>query len=201
MSSSKPRIQYPRGKTGPDLIWYLQIRNSKTKGSDRDLPLPQLILEMGFLEHRVFGRNSAEPLFPELIERGAGMTRGAAFSGRFADYRRKIGVYREKVDFHSLRATFATDIANLPDLNAGWGDELTGHTSPVRASVRTLYTKGVFLNNLKSVVDQIRFPGDDQFPRHHGPTGVRRLRFRSGDRPFCRLGGARNAQETIPQEI
>jgi integrase len=197
-------VQYPPGQSGPDSIWYLQIRNSKSDGSDRDLPVPQLILDMGFLEHRVFGRNAAEPLFPELIEQGAGNSRGAALSGRFTDYRRKIKVYREKVDFHSLRATFATDIANLPGLNAGWGDELTGHTSPVRASVRTLYTKGVLLNNLKSVVDRIRFPGDDKLPLYRGPKGVRapgsdqeiKLFVTLAEREMRKKASRRNSQRT-----
>lgn len=165
-------IKYPPDLTGPDSIWYLRIRDSKTPGSDRDLPLPKLILDMGFLEYRVLGRAPDEPLFPELVKQGVAESRAAALSGRFTDYRHRVGVYAEKTDFHSLRASFTTSIGRLSILNPAWGDELTGHTSRVRESVRGLYTKGVLLSLLKTIADQVRFHGDDRVPRFDGPRGV-----------------------------
>jgi hypothetical protein len=88
-------IEYPPGETGRDAIWYLHIDDSKTAGSTRDLPLPDLILSLGFLEYRYFGRDPGAALFPELIPQGPASSRAAAFTGRFTEYRRKVGVPTE----------------------------------------------------------------------------------------------------------
>jgi hypothetical protein len=151
-------IRYPPGVSGPPSIWYVHIEDSKTAESTRDLPLPGLLHALGFLEHRVLGRDPDEPLFPELIPQGPGASRAAAFSGRFTDYRRKVGVYRERVDFHSLRATLSTDLQNMEGLNLGWADEITGHVSPIRASVRTQYSNGVLLAHLLATLNRVSFP-------------------------------------------
>ena len=164
-------IEYPPGQTGPEHIWIFRIVGSKTPGSTRDIPLPQLLLDMGFLEYRVLGRAASEPLFPELVPQGISQTRGAALTGRFGDYRRKVGLSDERMDFHSLRATLATDLANLPGLNAGWADEITGHESDIRRSVRTLYVKGILLSHLKATLDHVRFRGEDRLPRFTGEAG------------------------------
>jgi hypothetical protein len=68
---------------------YLKIRNSKTSSSSRDVPLHELILRLGFLEHRYYGRQPNEPLFPELIPQGVEPRRSGAFSGRFTEYRKR----------------------------------------------------------------------------------------------------------------
>ena len=94
-----------------------------------------------------------------MIPQGNAKARGAAFTGRFGEYRRKIGLPDDKMDFHSLRATLATDLANIPGFNVGWADEITGHESEIRRSVRTLYTKGVLLGHLKDTLDRVRFRG------------------------------------------
>jgi integrase len=36
-------------------VWHLNIRDSKTEGGSRDLPIPEETLKMGLLEFRVFG--------------------------------------------------------------------------------------------------------------------------------------------------
>ena len=147
----------------------------------------------GIPGYRAFGRDAVEPLFPEHIEQGAGKSRGAALSGRFTDYRRKIGVYQEKVDFHSLKATFATDVANLPGLNAGWGDEVTGNTSRISGiRAHPVYQGGVLKKpkGTPSTTSGFRVTTDAPLPWADRRPGTR---FRSGDRPFSRPGGARNA--------
>ena len=146
-------IEYPPGETGRDLIRYLRIIDSKTAGSTRNLPLPDSVLMLGFLEHRIYGRDPKEPLFPELIPQGPANARSAAFTGRFTEYRRKVGAYRPLVDFHSFRANLSTDLQNMPGLNPAWGDEITGHIAKVRESVRSLYSKGVLLNHLLNTLN------------------------------------------------
>ena len=142
-------IEYPPGETGPIGNLVFPCAGSKPYSSTRDLPLPELVIAMGFLEFRVLGRDPQAPLFPELVPQGPSESRGAALTGRFTEYRRRTGLYAPRIDFHSFRANFITDLGNMPGLNAGWADELSGHDSQVRRSVRSLYTKGVLLNSLK----------------------------------------------------
>ncbi|KQT09051.1 hypothetical protein ASG40_10335 [Methylobacterium sp. Leaf399] len=153
-------------------IAVLRIRASKTVESPRDLPLPEALLRMGFLEHRYFGRDLKEPLFPELIPQGPGKRRSAAFSGWFTYYRMRTETYKELVDFHSFRHNVSTDLQNMPGLNMGWADEITGHDSPIRASERQRYAKGVFMSHLKETLDRIEIGMDLSHLDYRGTRGV-----------------------------
>lgn len=135
------------------------------------LPLPDQVIALGFLEYRVFGRDPTEPLFPELIPQGAASCRGAPFSKRFTEYRRGVKAYAPLIDFHSFRANVSTEMANMSGLNMGWADEITGHVSKIRSSVRTLYTKGVLLNNLLNTLNRIRLPVDFGHLAYTGTRG------------------------------
>lgn len=155
-----------------DGIAILRIRASKTVESPRDLPVPEALLRMGLLEHRYFGRDLKEPLFPELIPQGPGKRRSAAFSGWFTYYRMRTETYKKLVDFHSFRHNVSTDLQNMPGLNMGWADEITGHDSPIRASERQRYAKGVFMSHLKHTLDRIEIGVDLRHLDYSGPRGV-----------------------------
>ncbi len=154
-----------------DGIACLSIRDSKTPESDRDLPIPEVLLRMGFMEYRCHGRQPDEPLFPELIPQGVGSRRSAAFSGWFTEYRRRIDCYVLLVDFHSFRHNVSTDLSNLPGLNTGWADEITGHDSFVRSSERSRYNKGIFMAHLKATLDRITIGVDLGHLFYEGPRG------------------------------
>ena len=109
------------------LVAYLKIRDSKTDLSTRDVPFQDQVLDFGFLEYRYYGRDPEAPLFPESIPQGPGLRRSAAFTGRFAQARKKTGVLRPRVDFKSYRDTVQTVLSNTEGVNAGWIDELIGH--------------------------------------------------------------------------
>jgi hypothetical protein len=49
-------IEWIDTEIGP--VAYLKIRDSKTASSSRDVPIHKLILELGFLEYRYYGRAS-----------------------------------------------------------------------------------------------------------------------------------------------
>jgi integrase len=136
-------------------LYVFHIADSKTDGSERDLPLPEALLILGFLEYRFYGRAPSEPLFPELLPQGVGDRQSASFSSWFTEYRRAIKVYQLLVDFHSFRHNVSTDLENMPGLNLGWADEITGHESDVRTSERSRYSKGVYMQNLKDTLDRI----------------------------------------------
>lgn len=154
------------------LIPYLTIVEGKDTGSTRDIPFADLVLDMGFLEQRVIGRDPDEPLFPELIPQGPGKRRSAAFSDRFSYYRRAIKVYRPRVDFHSFRGNVETDLKNTAGINAAWIDELIGHESIVRRSEGDRYTKKIRLPILRRLVNSISIAADLGHLRCSGVRGM-----------------------------
>lgn len=127
---------------------------------------------MGFLEYRVHGRAADEPLFPELLPQGVGNRQSASFSGWFTEYRKSIDAYQLLVDFHSFRHNVSTDLENMPGLNLGWADEITGHVSDIRASERSRYTKGVYMRHLKETLDRIDIGVNLDHLAYDGEFGV-----------------------------
>jgi hypothetical protein len=159
-------------ETNEGPVWYLEIIDGKDSGSERNVPFAELVLGMGFLEQRVIGRNPSEPLFPELIPQGPGKRRSAAFTDRFAYYRKATKVYQPRVDFHSFRGNVETDLKNLPSTNQAWIDELIGHESTIRRSEGERYTKQINLPILQNLVNAIRINADLSHLRYAGAAGV-----------------------------
>lgn len=153
-------------------IYAFHISDSKTDGSERDLPLPEALLIMGFLEQRFYGRAPDEPLFPELLPQGVGNRQSASFSSWFTEYRKTIDAYQLLVDFHSFRHNVATDLQNMQGLNLGWADEITGHESDIRASERSRYAKGVYMRHLKETLDRIDIGVNLDHLAYDGEFGV-----------------------------
>jgi integrase len=150
----------------------VHIFDGKTDGSERDLPIPELLLIMGFLEHRFYGRDPSEPLFPELLPQGVEGRRSGAFSGWFTEYRKTIDCYQLLVDFHSFRHNVSTDLENMEGLNLGWADEITGHESDIRTSERSRYNKGVYMRHLKATIDRIDIGVNLDHLAYEGKFGV-----------------------------
>ncbi|MFT3941579.1 hypothetical protein [Rhodopseudomonas sp.] len=151
----------------------LKIRASKTDGSERNVPIHRDILDFGFLEYRCYGREPHEPLFPELVEQGPGDRRSAAFTGRFAYARQKLGLLQPGLDFRSYRDTFETVLRNTQGVNEGWIDELTGHDSEIRRSEGQRYTKVIYENILRDTVNKVVLPVDMAHLRYEGCRGRR----------------------------
>jgi hypothetical protein len=134
-------VCFEETEEGP--IPYLAIVEGKDTGSSRDIPFADLVLDLGFLEQRVIGRDSDEPLFPELIPQGPA-----------------IKVYRPRVDFHSFRGNVETDLQNTAGINTAWIDELIGHESIIRRSEGDRYTKKIRLPLLRRLVNSISIDAD-----------------------------------------
>jgi hypothetical protein len=141
-------------------ILYLEILNGKDSGSERNVPLSDLVLGIGFMEHRVIGRAPHESLFPELRPQGPGLRRPTAFSGKFTYYRKQAECYRVKTDFHSMRGNAETDLKNHGGLDSAWIDELIGHESAARRSEGERYTKEIYLPVLQRCVNAIKINAD-----------------------------------------
>jgi hypothetical protein len=159
-------------ETEEGAIPYLEIVDGKDSGSTRDVPLADLVLGMGFMEQRVIGRDPDAPLFPELLPQGPGKRRSAAFTDRFAYYRKAIKVYRPRVDFHSFRGNVETDLKNTAGINTAWIDELIGHESIIRRSEGDRYTKKIRLPILRRLVNSISIAADLGCLRYSGVRGV-----------------------------
>jgi hypothetical protein len=159
-------------ETEKGALAYLSLVEGKDSGSVRDIPFPDLVLGMGFLEQRVFGRDPNEPLFPELVPQGPGKRRSAAFSDRFTYYRRAVNVYRPRVDFHSFRGNVETDLKNTDGINQAWIDELIGHESIIRRSEGDRYTKKIRLPILRRLVNSISISADLSHLQYGGVRGM-----------------------------
>ncbi len=159
-------------QTGNGPIHYLDISSGKDSGSPRPVPVPQFVIDAGFLEHRVIGRASDEPLFPELVPQGPGLRRSAAFTGRFTTLRQGSGCYRERIDFHSFRGNVETTLKNVAGINSAWIDEVIGHESIIRRSEGERYTKAILLPNLKFCLDKITINADLSHLLYKGPRGI-----------------------------
>ena len=155
-----------------DRFGILKLLTGKDSGSERHVPFADLVLGMGLLEQRVIGRNATEPLFPELIPQGPGKRRSAAFTDRFAYYRKATKVYHPRVDFHSFRGNVETDLKNLPATNQAWIDELIGHELTIRRSEGERYTKQIILPILQRLVNSIRINADLSHLRYAGEVSV-----------------------------
>jgi hypothetical protein len=163
-------IKLENSADGP--IHYLHIVDGKDSGSPRPVPVPQFLLDAGFLEYRIIGRAPDEPLFPELIPQGPGLRRSAAFSGRFTTLRQGSECYRERIDFHSFRGNVETTLKNAAGINVAWVDEVIGHESIIRRSEGERYTKAILLPNLKLCLDKITINADLSHLLYKGPRGV-----------------------------
>jgi hypothetical protein len=163
-------IKFAHTKKGK--INYLEIaEDGKAAGSGRNVPVPKLLLFMGFLEYRVIGRDPSDPLFPDLIPQGPGLRRSAAFSGRFTTMRLNSGCYLERVDFHSYRGGVETALQNASGIKEAWIDELIGHVSDARKGEGARYTKEIYLPILQRCVEKIRIDVDLSHLEYRGPKG------------------------------
>lgn len=127
-------------------------RQVKNSNAVRRVPIHPELIKLGFLEYVAsFGTKGSRSIFPALKPGGADKKLGHAFTKWFTRYRRDIGVYRPKVDFHSLRHTATTFMhqANVPTMVI---DHLTGHSSQGETA---RYTKGSTLEQLAAAIGAI----------------------------------------------
>lgn len=153
-------------------IWYFSVRcdekdeqeaasgareekHLKTEASWREVPLHDNLLRMGFLECCVEGRDKDEPLFPAYRPTGKDGKRGSRVTKKFTPYRRHVGVYRGRMDFHSFRHNVKTALENRSEAKSCWVNVLLGHSGGEKPNEGDRYLKSIALPNLKAVIDQL----------------------------------------------
>lgn len=101
-------------------------QHAKTTDSERVVPIPQLLLDLGFVEW-VRGKDGADALpFPDAAERAAGATLSGAFGKHLRHLYKKLGIADFDEDFYALRKTLSTELARL-DVSDGRHQAIDGH--------------------------------------------------------------------------
>jgi len=84
-------------------------RQIKSPQSERKVPLHPFLQEAGFMQYveDIAPRPEAR-VFPELKPGGPDKKLSAYYTKQFTEYRKRVGVYDERIGFHSLRHTAIT---------------------------------------------------------------------------------------------
>ena len=138
-------------------IWHFDLTRRdmrlKNRESRRLVPIPDILLAFGILDHLVNGRDPSSPLLAELRPNAKGIY-GDGVGKRFGRYRLHIGLDQPLLDIHALRHTVATNL-NRAGVPQAHGEELLGHRSPARRTAFAIYDKGATLRVLKNALDSL----------------------------------------------
>ncbi len=97
-------------------IWFFRIndegnRQLKNAQSRRRVPIHPEVCRLGFLDYvKSFPPEPSGLVFPNLQPGGSDRKLGFYFSKWFGAYRKAVGVYEDKLDYHSFRASFITKL-------------------------------------------------------------------------------------------
>ena len=130
------------------------IREGKTENARRLIPVHRLAWPLLLKRLQASGCGL---LFPELSPGGPDGKRSWYATKRYTEFRRSDLGDDNRVDFHSLRRTFATYLERASTLtaavNASVTAELMGHTKATLAF--SLYSGGLTLDNLRRAIEAL----------------------------------------------
>jgi integrase len=137
-------------------IWIFDIREGdgkslKTHAATRQIPVHSWLIAIELLEYRE-GLPEGQ-LFPTLRGAGADKKLGWYLGQRFTEYRRRCGVNRARLSFHSFRKAFTTslDRAGVSSTDAA---ALLGHQ---RGFTFSTYSSGPGLARLRDLVEKVNY--------------------------------------------
>jgi integrase len=143
-----------------DDIWYFEFchdGNGKTKAATRIVPLHHALIDAGLLRYRdALPKDSM--LFPGLQGRKSKPGKlGPKLGDAFKWWRKKLGIVRPSVNFHSFRHTVGDRLrkAGVPEDDRA---ALLGHEDE-RITSRVYGHDGPGLRRLREIVDKISYPG------------------------------------------
>lgn len=149
-----------------DGIWAMHFHGAhlKTEGSERFVPVHSTLISIGFLD---LAKSAGDGrLFPKMIPGGRDQKLSHFYSEEFTDYRRRIGVYKELMDYHSFR-TSATSAMIHEGVTLLIADEITGHDSAGRKDAKEMksvtldYVTPFPMSKLKDAIEIIKYPTID----------------------------------------
>lgn len=144
-----------------DGVWFFNItdegeRQLKNEQSKRRVPIHPKIIELGFLDFaRPKSANEKTLVFETLKPGGPDKKFGFYFSKWFTAYRRSVGVYEPKLDYHSFRHGVTTKLISA-GVQPSLVDELTGHEG--KGTSEKIYYKGANLLELHAAIKKIEWP-------------------------------------------
>ena len=98
----------------------------KTRDSERVVPIPQLLLDLGLVEWAKAKDGSDALLFPCAARRTSGTTLSGAFGKHLRNLMYRLGVADFDEDLYALRKTLATELARL-NIADGRRQAIAGH--------------------------------------------------------------------------
>jgi integrase len=130
--------------------------NGKTKASTRAVPIHHVLLDAGLLMYRDALPKDGR-LFPGLKARPSKGKLGAPIGDWFSSYRKRLGVDRPGLNFHSFRHTVGDRLrkAGVPEDDRA---ALLGHEHPNLTS-GTYGHNGPGLRRLKEIVERLDYGG------------------------------------------
>jgi integrase len=143
-----------------DGIWYFEFchdGNGKTEAATRVVPMHRALIDAGLLRYR----DALDPysmLFPGLKSRKSkGGKLGPKITDAFNWWRKKLGIVRPGVNFHSFRHTVGDRLrkAGVPEDDRA---AVLGHEDE-RITSRVYGHDGPGLHRLQAIIDKINYPG------------------------------------------
>ena len=144
-----------------DDTWFFDINDDdqkqvKNEQSKRRVPLHQDILRLGFIDYvEKVAPNPSDPVFPELRPGGPDHKLGFYFTKWWSRYRREIGIYEPKLDYHSFRGTVTTKLTEAGVFLEA-RNELLGHEG--KSTDEKSYQKGFTLKFLAEAINKVSWP-------------------------------------------
>jgi integrase len=151
-----------------DGVWVFDInaappRQLKNQNAVRLVPVHKELIRLGLLGYVEGQRKAGHVLvFDRLTPGGADNRLGHNFTKWFTRYRREVGLYEPKLDFHSLRHS-ATTFLQRAKVPVALIDALTGHSTPGETA---RYSKGYEVIDLQEAINKLN-------PRLSSTTGPR----------------------------
>ena len=151
-------------------VWVFDLHHVevlvKNEWSPRYVPLHHWLIQLGFLEAVVIGRDGDEQLFSDLAKSAVHDKYGDELGKRVARVIDNVGMVAVRKNgtiadgvFHPFRHRLVTDltVAGVP---GGVIDGITGHRSSERVSERSRYTGEIYVSVLKEAIDKLVLPID-----------------------------------------
>jgi integrase len=144
-----------------DDIWFFDINDDgvkqvKNEQSKRRVPIHPAVIALGFLDYaRPSEADPAARVFPLLRPGGPDNKLGYYFTKWFTRYRRDVGVYQKRLDYHSFRHGVTTKLA-AARVSLDIRNELLGHEG--ESTDEQVYLKGLPLDQLREAIALVKWP-------------------------------------------
>ena len=143
-----------------DGVWCFRVRPGvgkvlKSPAATRDIPIHSTLARIGLIDHAARVRaNGERQLWPDLERGGPYQLLGYRFSKWFTEYRRAVGLYEPRKDFHSFRHSFATHTRDS-GIPLDVRQALMGHVQHGETAER--YGKAVKVKEYHAAIERIDY--------------------------------------------